>query len=178
MNYAKLIDGNITYPYSDLDLFLDNPNTSFPAPLSDDTRAEFFMFPVSETVRPTFDPDTEKCEEIAPLVTENEIIQTWTVVPLTESEKSAIADSKFAIAKQQRVDDVKKLTVVTSDGYEFDGDEDSQNRMARTIVAMSDTDVTPWVLANSTVIPATKAILKEALLLSGIAMTQIWIRVY
>lgn len=63
---------------------------------------------------------------------------------------------------------------VKVDEMEFDGDETSQNRMARSIVGMSDTDTLPWTLADNTTVQVTKAQLTQALRLSGLAQAEVW----
>ena len=58
-----------------------------------------------------------------------------------------------------------------------DGDEVSQGRMARAIIALS-TGLAPsvaWVLADNTVIQATGAELTEALVLAGQAQASMWV---
>ena len=73
---------------------------------------------------------------------------------------------------------VAAITVTTSSGKVFDGDETSQRRMASAITAMEDTDTILWVLANNTVAQVAKAELKEALKLAGAAMAEIWVQPY
>ncbi|ANI04428.1 hypothetical protein A210_17805 [Pseudomonas putida SJTE-1] len=75
-----------------------------------------------------------------------------------------------------RADAVAAITVTTAAGNTFNGDEASQNRMARSIVALGDTDTITWVLANNSTIQATKAELQEALRLSGEAQTALWVQ--
>ena len=86
--------------------------------------------------------------------------------------------SQFDSAKAARQAEVNALIVTTADGKKFDGDEDSQTRMSRAIVAMNDTDEIDWVLADNTVVKVNKVLLSEALRLAGLAMTQIWIKPY
>ena len=50
--------------------------------------------------------------------------------------------------------------------------------MARAVISMSDTDVIDWVLVDNSIVTINKLELKEALRLSGIAMTGIWIAPY
>jgi len=57
----------------------------------------------------------------------------------------------------------------------FDGDEVSQGRMARAVSSMEDADTVLWVLADNSVIRATKAELREALRLAGSAQAAIWV---
>lgn len=80
--------------------------------------------------------------------------------------------------KAQRAALVEAIKVTTQAGNEFDGDEISQGRMARAIIAL---DASPagttvnWVLADNSVIQATAAELTEALALAGGAQAAIWV---
>jgi hypothetical protein len=76
--------------------------------------------------------------------------------------------------RQSTVDAIK---VTTAAGNTFDGDETSQTRMARAIIALS-TGLAPsvaWVLADNSVIQATAAELTEALVLAGQAQAALWV---
>lgn len=80
-------------------------------------------------------------------------------------------------AKATRTAAVEAIAVTTTAGHTFDGDETSQTRMVRAIVALNAT-ATPsikWVLANNTVIQATSAELTEALALAGAAQAAVWV---
>lgn len=81
------------------------------------------------------------------------------------------------VAKSQRQAAVEKIIVTTAAGHRFDGDETSQNRMARAIVALQATGTTSvmWVLADNTAIDASAAELSEALALAGAAQAAIWV---
>lgn len=76
--------------------------------------------------------------------------------------------------KAQRGEAVNNIKVTTASGNTFDGDETSQNRMARAVLRMSDTDTIKWVLADNTEIQATKAELAEALDLAGQEQAAVW----
>lgn len=86
-------------------------------------------------------------------------------------------DEARAEAKRQRAAAVAAITVTTSAGNTFDGDEESQTRMTRAIIALqaTSTESTPWVLSDNTVIQASAAELAEALALAGAAQAAIWI---
>lgn len=84
----------------------------------------------------------------------------------------------LADLKNNRTNLVKSIVVTTSAGHAFDGDEDSQNRMARAIAGMDDTDTMLWVLSDNALITVNKTELREALRLSGMAMTTIWMAPY
>jgi len=79
--------------------------------------------------------------------------------------------------KAQRSAAVEAITVVTAAGNTFDGDEVSQGRMARAIIALGTAPegTVNWVLADDTVIEATAAELTEALALAGAAQAAIWV---
>ncbi|MGS3128142.1 DUF4376 domain-containing protein [Aeromonas caviae] len=73
--------------------------------------------------------------------------------------------------RQQRVDAI----TVEVDGFIFDGDEVSQNRMARAVTAADQlTDTTPWTLHDNSVVTVTALQLKTACRLAGEAQTLIW----
>jgi len=80
-------------------------------------------------------------------------------------------------AKAQRAAAVEAITVTTAAGHTFDGDETSQTRMARAIIALQATGTpsTLWVLADNTPIDVPVAELVEALALSGAAQSAVWV---
>lgn len=94
----------------------------------------------------------------------------------TEEE---LAQQAIEEAKRERADAVEKITVVV-DGMEFDGDETSQNRMARTVagaVAQGydlDTTMRTWVLADNTVAQVSVRQLAKALEAAGNKQTELW----
>lgn len=81
------------------------------------------------------------------------------------------------VAKAARAAAVEAITVTTTAGNTFDGDEISQTRMARAIIALSTglAPSVPWVLADNRVIQATAAELTEALVLAGQAQAAVWV---
>ena len=87
------------------------------------------------------------------------------------------AEEVRALAKLVRAESVAAIKVTTQAGNTFDGDETSQGRMARAIIALS-TGLAPsvaWVLADNTVIQATATELTEALVLAGQAQAAVWV---
>lgn len=80
-------------------------------------------------------------------------------------------------AKAAREAAVAAIKVTTASGRTYDGDEVSQGRLARAIIALSTglaSSVT-WVLADNTVVQATAAELTEVLVLAGQAQAAIWV---
>jgi hypothetical protein len=93
------------------------------------------------------------------------------------ADQSLLPPSDREIAKAQRAAAVNALTVTTAAGHTYQGDETSQGRMARAIIALN-TGRAPsvtWVLADNSVIQATAAELTEALVLAGQAQAAIWV---
>ena len=84
---------------------------------------------------------------------------------------------RIANAKEKRASDVASI-IVEVDGMKFDGDETSQDRMARSIVALNENETVQWVLADNTIAQVTKEQLRQALRLAGEAQTAIWANPY
>lgn len=89
----------------------------------------------------------------------------------TPEELEQLAREAFKAERQIAVDNIK----VVVGGKVFDGDETSQTRMARAIVAMEEGELVQWVLANNETVMVAKAQLKEALRLAGAAQTAVWV---
>ncbi|MEB5773115.1 DUF4376 domain-containing protein [Aeromonas caviae] len=92
--------------------------------------------------------------------------------PADLATEQAMADYEaWKVERQGRVD----ALVVEVDGLRFDGDEDSQNRMARAVAAADlMTETTEWTLADNTVAVVAVQTLKAACRLAGEEQTRIW----
>lgn len=112
------------------------------------------------------DPRTHVAVEIAPV----NGVQQWRIDP-------APVEHIRAVAKAEREAAVAAIKITTAAGNTFDGDETSQGRMARAIVALQGTGApsVTWVLADNTVIEASAAELTEALALAGAAQAALWV---
>lgn len=93
-----------------------------------------------------------------------------------------IEKMELAKAKQERAEAVSKITVEI-DGMVFDGDEVSQERMSRTVVAAAATGetgdaTTTWVLHDNTIAQPTISQLARALRAAGEAQTKLWTMPY
>lgn len=103
--------------------------------------------------------------------------------PAPEPTPEEQAAAALAQAKQERTEAVAKIKV-TIDGMEFDGDEVSQGRMARTVAAAIakgvDLKTTKrlWVLANNTPTEVTVDQLSRALEAAGDAQSAVWAKPY
>ena len=80
--------------------------------------------------------------------------------------------------KASRATAVANIKVTTQAGNTFDGDETSQSRMARAVIALNASPAgtkVNWVLADNSVIQATPEELTEALALAGAAQAALWV---
>lgn len=102
------------------------------------------------------------------------------LIALVESNIQPIpppsAEQLRANAKAARTTAVAAITVTTSTGKTFDGDENSQTRMARAIIGLQAASVPTiiWTLADNTIVAVTLAELTEALILSGQQQAALW----
>ena len=92
-------------------------------------------------------------------------------IPAPSDEE--IAAKLLEQAKAERAEYVSKI-IVEVDGLKFDGDETSQDRMARSVVALDEDETVQWVLADNSIAHVTKQQLRMALRLAGEAQTAIW----
>ena len=102
----------------------------------------------------------------------------YEVVAIPEPTPEEQAEQALAQAKAERADAVSRITV-TVDGMVFDGDETSQDRMARAITMFNSNNLpadykTDWVLADNTIAKVTVTQLSQALLLAGNEQTSLW----
>lgn len=101
------------------------------------------------------------------------------IVAIPEPTAEEVAAKSLEQAKDERAEAVSKITVEV-DGMTFDGDEESQTRMGRTIAAAIalgvdiQTYTQVWVLADNTVAQVSIAQLAQALKLAGEAQTALW----
>ena len=90
----------------------------------------------------------------------------------TEDELKAEERARKKELREKKVESI----VVDVEGLLFDGDETSQNRMARTIVAMQTTGAVtiPWTMADNRVVVVTQTQLSQALLKAGQEQSSVW----
>ena len=107
MAYVKAHGGQTTYPYSIGQLRKDNPNTSFPSRISDETLASYGVYAVTVAAEPTYDPSTHKLERGALPVDVNGVwLLPCNVVPLSAdeiAERDAAAGSKVRDERDRRL---------------------------------------------------------------------------
>ena len=149
--------------------------------LTEEEAVQFRVVPLTVTAQPTFDAITQRCFRDGCEQVNGAWQYKWTVEALDKDAitvNQAAADALArATAKVDRAKAVEAIKVTTAAGNTFDGDETSQGRMARAIIALS-TGLAPsvtWVLADNSTIQATSAELTEALVLAGMAQAAIWV---
>lgn len=113
----------------------------------------------------------------------------WTVEEIPEPTEEEKAAQLLAEAKGDRAAAVSRIIVSVErkdkDGktvkvLNFDGDEEAQTRMSRTIVAAQalgadiETETRTWVMSDNSIEQVTIAELAEALRLAGDAQTALW----
>lgn len=109
----------------------------------------------------------------------------YEVVAIPEPTQEEIAERVLVQAKAERAEAVKTITVEV-DGLIFDGDEDSQTRMARTITAsqalgLPEDSTISWAMADTNankVEQVTIAQLSKALYLAGCKQSELWCKPY
>ena len=111
------------------------------------------------------------------------LIRRFQIVAPPEPTAEELEAEALAQAKAERADAVSKI-IVEVDGMAFDGDEESQTRMGRTIAAAIalgvdiQTYTQVWVLADNTVAQVTISQLAQALKLAGEAQSALWVVPY
>lgn len=154
------------------------PNVSFPMPFAPPA-GYAYVFPAPA---PAYDPATQFLMPGAPVLTGlGHWEHTWSVVALAPERIAELAAAAAAAARQAakaaRELTVAGIKVTTGNGWEWDGDEVSQGRMVRAIIAMqaTSTPTVNWVLADNTVVQATAAQLTEALAMAGASQAAAWV---
>jgi len=99
--YVKVENNEIVqYPYSIEQFRSDNINVSFPSEISNDTLAEYGVYPVNNDPIPTYDSATQRVQKSStPILRDGEWVITKTVVQLTADQ---IESYRITIAKKVR----------------------------------------------------------------------------
>tara|TARA_R110002096_G_scaffold315227_3_gene509452 strand:+ start:4731 stop:5159 length:429 start_codon:yes stop_codon:yes gene_type:complete len=123
---------------------------------------------------PPVDGNRDYARAVSDIADGTSTIDLWSG---SQREADYISSELASDWKANRAKAVSDSTV-TVDGMAFDGDEISQGRMARAVVASSsDAEQTVWVLADNSVVMATALQLRTALKLAGQAQTALWIKI-
>jgi len=155
------------------------PNVSLADNLTD---YEFNLYGFDE-VKQVPQPNVEKFENVKYLgvvqLEDGSFAQGWEVTPMEQDEIDEITTRELeqlrseAKAERQALVD---LIVVDINGKKFDGDETSQNRMSRAILALESAGRTStnWMLHDNQFVEVTLDELKLALQAAGEEQTRLW----
>lgn len=102
--FVKITNGQVTkYPYTVGDLRRENPNTSFPKKIREETMADYGMYPVGYQAAPDYDPMTHRLQHSnQPELVGGEWKLTKTAVALTSEQIADAAAAKAAEMRQKR----------------------------------------------------------------------------
>lgn len=116
MTFALIENDSVSqYPIGPVEIRRRFPNVSFPKPLQGVDLSAFGIETVVETAQPSFDPATQRIEEVTPSFVDNAWQQTWSVIDLTADELQVISDRKAAAVRSERNEKLKACdwTVLT-----------------------------------------------------------------
>jgi hypothetical protein len=86
--YVKIVNNSVSkFPYNISDLKKENPNISFPNPITEDALAAFDVYPVTSTAAPTFDNKTHLVRQSVDFI-DGTWTQTWQLQELPEEQAS------------------------------------------------------------------------------------------
>lgn len=89
MTMIRVLDGQVSWPYSLGRLRADEPSRSFSSSPSDRELAVFGVFRVQATAQPACDPATHRVVEVQPVEADGAWQQAWELVELSDAEKDA-----------------------------------------------------------------------------------------
>ena len=98
--YLRIINNEINYPYSLQKLREDNPNTSFPAELTESLMNEWDIYEVRTTPKPN--DYTKNISEGTPILIEGVYYQNWIQTNATQSEIDLRISDKWEEVREQR----------------------------------------------------------------------------
>jgi hypothetical protein len=98
--YLRIINNEISYPYSLETLRKDNPTISFPSELSDSLMVEWGMLEVRSTPKPN--DYTKNIIEGTPILVDDVYYQNWESENATESEINFRIESKWIEIREIR----------------------------------------------------------------------------
>ena len=98
--YLKIIDSEITYPYSLQQFRRDNNTYTFPAVIPNETLSDFGVFEVLQTPKPN--DYTKNISEGTPTLTDGVYYQNWVQTNASESEKELRLAIKWSEIRELR----------------------------------------------------------------------------
>jgi hypothetical protein len=100
--YALVKDDRVvTFPYGIRELQQDNPNTSFPTPVTNEVYASCGVLPVVPTDPPDYDLATQDIS-FYPSYDGTQWVQTWVTLPASPQEVAARTEAKATDVRAKR----------------------------------------------------------------------------
>ena len=100
MKYLRIIDGEITYPYTIKQLYKDEKNVSFKSGMTKSDFEEWGVYEVTSTSRPT--DYTKIVTEGTPILVSGSYQQVWNQVDATDEEISGSIELKWQLVREHR----------------------------------------------------------------------------
>lgn len=94
MLYVKVTNGSVKFPYTMGQFRKDNPNTSFPAYITEGILANYSVYPIVEVTPPVVDPLTQRHEQTTPVQVDGKWTQVWQVIQLPADNAAANVRAK------------------------------------------------------------------------------------
>ena len=86
--FVKILDNNVArFPYNIGDLKKENPNVSFPSPITENALVAFNVYPVTPTEAPEYNNKTHRVRQDVELI-DGVWTQTWSLQELPEQQAS------------------------------------------------------------------------------------------
>lgn len=92
----------LQFPYSQLQLQEDNPNTSFPSSMSNEDLANWGVFPVNAQNPPEYDVITETLSEVDPVFENGQWRQAWSLTDASLQEITERLEVRSSLIRQDR----------------------------------------------------------------------------
>jgi hypothetical protein len=145
----------VQYPYTLRQMQLDNPKTSFPrnVAMKSSVLADFYVFPVTATPTPSWDPRIQTVEEVEPELIDGVWTQRWEVrsaSPQEQAVTNATLQAKFSDLIQKRLDDFAQTrnysSILTAVSYENDSNPKFAREAADAKRLRSETWTTAYII--------------------------------
>lgn len=101
MHILVKTDGTVVWPYPMDRLRADNPNTSYPAQMSDDELRELGVYPCTVQPMPQFDY-TQTCFPIDPELVDGEWVQNWRVEDASPEDAAQRLEYQWSLVRGDR----------------------------------------------------------------------------
>jgi len=98
--YLRIINDEITYPYSLQQLKENNPNSSFPSEMTEAVMNEYNIFEVRQTPKPN--NYTKNIFEGTPILVEGVYYQNWEQTDASTSEINTRIEAKWVEVRENR----------------------------------------------------------------------------